>query len=158
MLVNVNVQFLVHESGSKFYEIVEFACNATGRYTTVRRWGKASLAKGGGQIKYEQWGSARHQTAAAVELQAEKVNPFKAGGPYLGRAFRHVFATGKSDFEHDMLDEVLSAHYSADPDVKEYVLNALGVFREDAAPTAIKVKEAAVPKVDPVRAQDWASW
>lgn len=160
MLVNVIVRLMVHESESKFYETVEFACDATGRFTTVRRWGKMSLVKGDGQIKYEQWGSARQQAVAGDKLQTEKTNPSKTGGPYLYRVSNHGISTGSHDFEHDMLDEVLSHHY-ADPDVKEYVLDALSIdlnaFYGDEASVATEVKETAVPKVEPVRAQDWAS-
>jgi predicted DNA-binding WGR domain protein len=169
MKVAVNSRYMLHESGTKFYEIVTFSSEAMKRYVSVRRWGKISARSGGGEVKHESFGSAKQQSAAAHKLQAEKCNPKKTGGPYKpSDAKALVIPSGVHEFQHDMLDEVLRKHYSYSA-IGDHVLKQLNIggqadeVSDEASDADLdhlfgKDKKIVVPKVEPIRAQDWASW
>ena len=84
--ITIESKFMMHESGSKFYEIITLNAADIGQHIVVKRWGKASAQNGGGEIQVHTYPSARKAGAAADTVKRQKEGrgyAHQAGGPGL---------------------------------------------------------------------------
>ena len=161
VLITVNLGLMVHESGSKFYEIAAFSCEAMNSFLTVRRWGKVGSAKtGGGELKMERWSSERQAVS-----HMDKV--FKARDGYSfhhGSYYSSGLGTGMHQIEHGFLSAALLHHYES-PNTARAILTDLRLTNSNLTDLRLtdtaKVPEKAavfVPPPKPVRGESWGSW
>lgn len=165
MRIGKELSFLVHEGGTKFYEVARFSCVDTRRHVVVRRWSKiAGKSNGGGEIKIEIFDNLTTASRSARQVLDSKTKPSKSGGAYSLHSLATGLGDGVDEFEHDMLPAVLRVHYG--PQTALSILTNLGLADADARDEEDREEtdrlsaqmKARTPKPEPVRAADWNSW
>jgi predicted DNA-binding WGR domain protein len=170
MQVEIRPEFMGHEGGTKFYEIVQFHNNAGGRHATVFRWGKMGEAgNGGGQVKIERCASSGSAITAAAKKRSEKSgrgyqNLITGYGLFKLGAGKKAAGTTANSFNvaNAEMREKLAGHY--DLKTVEAIMNALGFDSAMSETAEIRatfgksVPAFVEPKPEPVRGADWGSW
>lgn len=148
----VTATYMEHESGTKFYEVIELNNAILGRHCVVRRWGKIDQAKdGGGQIKLEKFEDARRSHAASQNIRNDKE--------------RRGYSNVRSNFGLHDADSVagsisvsdIGRHYK-DREFTEEIANymGIGVTEEITSREADDVVIEEPTTVD--RGDEWGSW
>lgn len=146
-----------HESGSKFYEVVEIWHPDEKRFLLVRRWGKNSALEGGGEIKFEPYLTLRLCNAAAEKLidSKEKRGYERVSSGWGLHGCSSTTVPGK-------LFDTLKRHYNAE--TAEHICSLLGVpakpffdFDEPYDENDIVVEEPVLTP-EPIRTAEWGSW
>lgn len=154
MDIKISVARLVHNGGTKFYEVAQFRCETTGRFVNVFRWGKIAFMKtGGGQTKIEVFtNSVAAEHAADKKFDEKRRGGYEVsygGGPLPDRV------------PHDMLGIKLGDNYS-DAAVIDSITANLGLNEFLTGITAAPGEENEICEIDdtpePIRGEEWASW
>ena len=157
MELKTEIVMMLHEGGTKFYEVAKFYNHDGKRFVVVNRWGKKSEQRGGGQTKVEAFSGEYNANEAARKKMAEKQK----------RGYQVVMShdTIPRNLDSDIVRLKLNEHYN-DSDVTESVMHHLALT--DILTEASKadldhlfgrdniVVEEPEPKVE--RGGDWASW
>jgi predicted DNA-binding WGR domain protein len=141
---------MLHEGGTKFYEVVTFANHDDGHFVEVRRWGKVEQLKtGGGQVSVDS-----HPTQSSMAGSADKQIRAKDKGGYRTERSVHGFHDkGGYDYTANKVSFGLNSHYSGNH--RDAVRNALGIGGVAPADDAPAPKREEAP-VD--RGEQWGSW
>lgn len=151
--------YLAHESGTKFYEVVNISCVDQNIFLSINRWGKMSAADAGGEIKITGYRSTRLATAAAESTLDGKFNRgYSRDFTVLG-----LHGMGQS-FDAVGLAMALNKHYGVKNAGK--IATALGMAAnikpEDRAwvDEADEINEIVdeKPAPEPTRDASWGSW
>lgn len=151
--------YLLHESGTKFYEVVQLYNADERKFVLVKRWGKVAARVRGGEIKVEEYQSALKLDAAAAKVVRDKesrgyaqTKPDTAGAlhnrngsytsekEFAGTVNMHYGPNG-SRVESAILGHAHGASASSDDD--------------DEDSSDVVVEE---PQPEPDRGETWGSW
>ncbi len=151
--VSIESSMLVHESGTKFYEVVQLYNVAAKRFVLVRRWGKLnSSLLGGGEAKVETFADVRKCQDAASKIVREK------GGRGYEKRPPQIPLTEANVPDSEQAAEVLRPILRKSFD-GELILNVAGQLGfSETAFAAPKVEMRTPPEVEVVRDADWGSW
>ena len=73
MSISVFPYYMVHEGGTKFYEVVRLTNDSNGRSIVFNRWGKVNdFHHGGGQTKQESFDNGFSADQTAIQKITEK--------------------------------------------------------------------------------------
>lgn len=147
-------KFLVHESGTKFYEVVEFYNVAAGKFVSVNRWGKIAAQHGGGETKVGQFiDICKCQDAARKKLLE------KSGRGYSERTVRFGLHAGTSKIESETLLSELRKHYSNEG-VIYTILSGLDINDSLETVKTYSTASESVAEASPAfsRGEEWGSW
>lgn len=147
--------FLTHESGSKFYEVMQLHAPDAGKHLVIKRWGKTGSVSRGGEIQIITCTSARKAASQADSIIRQKE----------GRGYRRAPSTrglhgygGAITIEN--IRRNLESHYSMDATAT--IMAAFGIDElfsgardEPANPIVVEVPE---PAPEPERGETWGSW
>lgn len=153
MEILIEPKYMVHEGGTKFYEVVQFYHVALHRYVLAFRWGKLSDFQGGGATKIEIHTDARKCQDAARKKIKDKSH----------RGYREVVEVfglhGINKVDADLLPLKLGAHYD-DKGVIEGVMSRLGLdsIYAQVVETIDTDGDISDDIMEPVRSNDWGSW
>lgn len=159
--IHFNPKMLVHEGGTKFYEVVEIWRPSASAHLLIRRWGKMSQQAYGGNTKIESFSAITSCTAMADSLKEEKR---KRG---YSRVYYEPFDKLKSHFLPNLeFSSLIMKNYGVDEGYQ--ILELLSVTSStislepvDAYDDAIK-DSITIPiintYVEPVRTSEWGSW
>ncbi len=145
MSLIIRQQTLLHEGGTKFYEVTEFALEGTSKVGHVTRWGPMSAQDSGGQQQF----TAEERAAVIIKKKqrrgyttstSEKVTrctlkEFLKGG---------TFPTSIKNFDRQSLNEL------------ELYFTGIGDIEDPYDPPVFKPKAKKEPEV--VRDENWGSW
>lgn len=155
----VNSKFLIHDSGSKFYEVVlitedetGFGARSSDRSILIKRWGPSVQSAGKGQTLIQR-GSSSELSAEFGKIIKEKKGYRSGKGKYLEEDRR--FGIHKSVSESpEMTGHVLQSNFLhwQDEAVGEAILN---YFNDESFgdPELMNPDE---PEIN--RGETWASW
>lgn len=152
---------LMHEGGTKFYEVVTLHAADIKQHLLIKRWGKTSAMSRGGEIQIQMFGAARKAGQASDTVLRQKE---KRGYAKRGIAFGlHGYG---GTLTNENLKGLLLDHYGAD--------NTVAILREFMTPlgedkirgleaTSIWVDEvndivSEEPEPEPERGDSWGSW
>lgn len=146
--------YLVHESGTKFYETVIFHNADAKRFALVKRWGKVLSGDGGnGEILTESFTTARQAQAAAEKIIASKR---KRG--YKPAASTHGFHNASGPFTTpEAVVASVGKHYSS-PGSRSAVLATMLLEGEDIPVMEENEVISEEPTPEPERDADFGSW
>jgi len=156
----VNSKFLVHDSGSKFYEAIQITENKTGRSILIKRWGAIGLYVGGGQTKIER--GTQGEMAKAFMLIINEKKAYRSGkGKYIeeDRMFGiHKAVAVRNKIIAETFDRNLT-HWS-DRGTRDAIANYFGSDVEDIVAVTDQDFEVVIeePEPEPDRGENWASW
>lgn len=147
--ITVSSTEMMHEGGTKFYEIVTFDNLTNGNSVEVRRWGKAEqLTRGGGQASVDS-----HPNLKAMAASSARQVKAKEKGGYRSIASKHVFHSNNGTHGEAQIGSGIAAHYS-DSKTRDSILEKLGIDpTAPASPEPLKREEAPVD-----RGEQWGSW
>lgn len=153
--------FMRHESGTKFYEVVQLHAADIKQHVLIKRWGKTSALSKGGEIQVEIFGAARKAGQAADTVIRQK-----EGRGYAKRSVAIGLHGYGGTITNTNLKSLLLDHYGRD--------NTVAILREFMTPvgeekisgleaTSIWVDEAdsvviEEPPPEPERGDSWGSW
>lgn len=150
--VSIESSMLVHESGTKFYEVVQLYNVAAKRFVLVRRWGKFNGVQGGGEAKVETFADVRKCQDAASKIIREK------GGRGYQKRPPQIPLTEVNVPDSEEAAEVLRPILRKSFD-GELILNVAGQLGfSETVFAAPKVAAPTPPEVEVVRDADWGSW
>ena len=158
--IHISAKYFLHESRTKFYEVVEMWHPDNKRFVVVKRWGKVGAKEGGGEHKLEPFISQRACSAAA-----EKVISQKEGRGYTRVPLDYGFHSHAPTFLPSTIESGLRSHYKT-YDVVDGVMHHLGLtMSAHAEPTMVImdemndiVSEEPVVVPEPIRGEEWGSW
>jgi hypothetical protein len=153
--ITVESELMVHEGGTKFYEIITFGSVEKETYLEVRRWGKTLyMRRGGGQTSV-----IKHRTLADMLDSARKQGGAKHKGGYQrDNSSKFGLIDGKDSFTQDeFLSQLSSGLHYEDASLIARLISELAVDAKAAEPTVKPVTEPVFePSVD--RGEAWGSW
>lgn len=159
--------FLMHEGGTKFYEVMLLHTVEHSMHLLIKRWGKTSAIHGGGEIQIAQFPNARKAQSAADTLISQKRSRGyeRQGGATIGlHGYGGEITGGSAGNIHGLL----AAHYGK--------LNAAAIVREFAPELAHELRGREItgvwidelgdvvsegakePAPEPERGEGWGSW
>lgn len=155
--IHFESRYMVHESGTKFYETVTFINAEAKLFATVKRWGKIAAAPGGGEVLVDEASSARAATSAA-----EKVIESKRKRGYSLASSTHGFHALSTSYKTE--EEFVAAvkkHYTSGVH-QSVVLSSMGIpdggmvvnARPDDADDIVSEE----PAPEPDRDDTYGSW
>lgn len=146
--------FLEHEGGTKFYEIVRLYNADAGKFVLVKRWGKIAQRIRGGEIKIEDYRSAR-----AVDLAADKTAREKMSRGYslaktdTAGALHNRSGSYTSEME---FGGALAAHYG--PNATRIGQAITGKVLDESVAEEENEIVVLEPEPEPDRGNTWGSW
>lgn len=156
-MIKISTEYLEHEGGTKFYEIVVVAVEG-GPALVLNRWGKMEHAKrsGAGQVKRESCVSGAAGRQAMRAKFEEKSNRGYAAPSAKGPRFGiHLYVD--RDLTVRSAAHALADHYGvamADSILAELGVDTTGIA-VSPSPTASAPKRPE-PKIE--RGEDWGAW
>jgi predicted DNA-binding WGR domain protein len=152
---------LMHEGGTKFYEVVQLHAPDIKQHLLIKRWGKTSALSKGGEIQIQMFGAARKAGQAADTVIRQK-----EGRGYAKRTYAVGLHGYGGTITNENIKPLLLDHYGRD--------NTAAILREFMTPlgeekisgleaTSIWVDEAdsivsEEPAPEPERGDSWGSW
>jgi len=152
MEILVESEYLDHQGGTKFYEVVQLLNVEKKSFVVINRWGKIAERAGGGQVKIEKYRDARQcHEAARKKLDSKRHREY----------FNSVLKHGLHDcqkVDSDTLPLWLGEHYR-DTDNIDRILGELGVANV-VGQILDEVNDIIVEEPAPeiIRGDDWGSW
>lgn len=155
---------MMHEGGTKFYEVVQLHAADIKQHVLIKRWGKTSALSKGGEIQVQIFGAARKAGQAADTVIRQK-----EGRGYAKRSVAIGLHGYGGTITNANLKSLLLDHYGRD--------NTVAILREFMTPlgeekisgleaTSIWVDEIddrgniviEEPPPEPERGDSWGSW
>lgn len=153
--IHVGTDYLAHEGGTKFYEVIRFYNVDAKKFVLVKRWGKTSGAPGGGECKVETFTSQRQ-----LESNADKIITSKKGRGYVSASSTHGFnALGRSYKSGEDFYAALKKHYTTHAPISE-ILIGMGITELESGTVSEPENEiiSETPTPEPDRDEDYGSW
>jgi predicted DNA-binding WGR domain protein len=156
--IHITPKYYLHESGTKFYEVMEIWHPDQNRFLLVKRWGKVTARFGGGEHKIEPYLGQRACSAAA-----DKIIHQKEGRGYARTPLDWGLHAGATTFLPSTIEKALKSHFD-NYAVLAGIMHQLGLEMGahmdtavmDEADDIISEEPAVVP--EPVRGEEWGSW
>lgn len=153
MAIIIEPKYMVHEEGTKFYEVITFWNDTLKRGVLVKRWSKVANARGGGECKIEPIADVRklHETK-----QKTLNDKGKRGYGFNNFVFGlHDEAGAKSD---DKAANLINYHYKNGENYQ--IFQALGIEQFAKAEGSQEQDEVVIlePTPEPERGDTWGSW
>jgi predicted DNA-binding WGR domain protein len=151
---------LMHEGGTKFYEVVQLHAPDIKQHLLIKRWGKTSALSKGGEIQTQMFGAARKAGQATETILRQK-----EGRGYQKRTYSVGLHGYGGTITNDNLKSLLLDHYGPDNTaaiLREF-MTELGNELKGKEITGIWVDEAdsivsEEPPPEPERGESWGSW
>lgn len=149
----------VHESGTKFYEVLQIHATDVGQHLLVKRWGKSSAMNSqGGEIQVAMHPSARKLGGAAAQIVRQK-----EGRGYGRTSSGHGLHGYGGEVTSDNLLSLLTTHYGSDHAATiRTVFDKLDMIRGTKISGAWVDESADIvseePTPEPIRDASWGSW
>lgn len=151
---------MMHEGGTKFYEVVQLHAPDIKQHVLIKRWGKTSALSKGGEIQIQTFAAARKASQAADTLIRQK-----EGRGYEKRSYAVGLHGYGGTITNANLKSLLLDHYGPD--------NTAAIFREFMTPLGDEIKGREItdvwideadsivseePPPEPERGDSWGSW
>lgn len=156
-MIFVKPNLLVHSGGTKFYEVIIYVNESSGKAVVVKRWGRIESRSVGGQQKFE-----NHLNADSANKSAGKVIAEKLRGGY------EIQAPDASDslFQRRGPMEIKDADFSAlavenygDRSTASGLVSYLRIAEGEASASDSATQPTRKRnEPEPVRSEDWGSW
>ncbi len=160
MSILIDAMMLLHEGGTKFYEVISYWNDDTKNGACVKRWGKIGLRDGGGEIQIVGSGAFDF---TGVKNEASKIIRAKMNRGYAKDSQYKARKGGlydSSPMSEGQFDGQVARHYnatSADKVRSALGLSGSGVVNSEAIPADDQIQsELTEPEVE--RGEEWASW
>lgn len=161
-MINVSHKFNVHEGGTKFYETALFEREDGGPSVLVKRFGRISDKKSGGQTKFENYSTSQEARQAARDIWKQKDKPKEYSNPVsldhgIGTAVAGVSGTGKLRI-HDRpsLIALVESHYGRSGGLELTIADALNMPDKYDPNADMVVETFAEEPID--RGEEYGSW
>lgn len=151
MTIHVVSKYFAHESGTKFYEVVQMWDADISVFQCVRRWGKVNTL---GEVQVFSFPNHRK-----MEADAEKIMTQKRGRGYHPAAANYGLH-GINTITDGTLTQVLTKHYGVGNAPKvAYEFNKIQ-GREATMAVLDEASDIVVeePPPEPERGESWGSW
>lgn len=157
--------FLKHESGTKFYEVILLHAPDIGIHLVIKRWGKTgSAVSGGGEIQLNSFTNARKAQAAASTIINQK-----EGRGYAKRSVAIGLHGYGGSMDSDNAEELLESHYGTANAARIFsefrgALSASGATKITGRKADFMVFDefndivSEAPAPEPERGDSWGSW
>lgn len=159
MTIQIEPRYLLHDSGTKFYEQITFLNLTDKRFVVVNRWAAvAKKATGGGQTDIKQYTDARaaHADAASKLISKRKTHN---GGKYEDVTERFGLHGQPKELSPGVLRDALIDHYGRASGLDIFMRLGLDADTDDYEMEVDVVEEkAASTKPEPPRDGDWGTW
>lgn len=156
--ISTETMFMLHEGGTKFYEITLLNAADLGKFLVIRRWGKIGARSTGGEIQI-----ATHATPRAALLDAEKLKNDKTKRGYYIKDATHGFGARFSATGTDDILNAIKRHYVTHWPMVVQHLGMDGDKITGKSADFMVVDEMAdivveEPAPEPERGENWGSW
>lgn len=169
-MISVVADYLVHDSGSKFYETVLAWIDdgaTTGRAILVKRWGPIAKNAGGGQVKIERFDNYSEAWREMTSIVTEKRKYRSGKGAYkemianFGLHRRTSGTVNPTALASDELCDELTKHYDG-VHVRGEILNYFDIDEHGDIDLPMDVFDVVEEGIEEepviVRDQSWGSW
>lgn len=156
--IHTESRYLVHESGTKFYETVIFLNADEKKFAVVKRWGKIGVAgTGGGEIIVD-----THSMARSAQAASEKIIEGKRKRGYNFATSTHGFhGTNVAYKDAGSFVAAVGRHYKLEGARRE-VLSAMYIddktIGDDPNAAIIDDIVSETPEPEPERDDNYGSW
>lgn len=156
--ISTETMFMLHEGGTKFYEIVLLNAADLKKFLVIKRWGKTEARKGGGETQVIEYPTPRAALVAAEKLREDKAKRgYQITGAMHGFGARSAF-TGTDDIR-----SAVKGHYTKHWPM---VLGHLGldvIQGHEATMMIVDELDSSdvvfeQPPPEPDRGDSWGSW
>jgi predicted DNA-binding WGR domain protein len=150
-MINFDAKFLLHDGGTKFYEVVRFSRRDRAKACVVKRWGKNSAVFGGGECKIESNVASAVDRVASITISSKLKRGYSEAFPPtrfgLYQTVEHV--------DDAVLRSVLAEHYK-----DNHIVDMICSQMTDEATSEESISEIIIeePPLAMERGMEWGSW
>ena len=162
MSILIDAQMLLHEGGTKFYEVISYWNEDTKKGIYVKRWGKVSARdSGGGQIDIRD--GVTFLDFSSVKQKALDIIRSKKNRGYDTDSMYKPRKGGlydSSPMSEGQFDGQVARHYNATSADKVRLalgLSSSGAVNSEAIPVDDQI-QSEVTETEVDRGEEWASW
>lgn len=149
MSIHIEPRWLSHDSGTKFYEVIQFYNVDAKKFVVAKRWGAVGKS---GEVQI-----AEYPTSRRAQQEADKIIKSKLGRGYtVAQSSAGLHGLSTDSMDADSLSRALRNHYRSDQaNLISDSLNLASVM-----PVAVEDDEIVVeePAPEPERGEEWGSW
>lgn len=149
MSIHIEPRWLSHDSGTKFYEVIQFYNLEAKKFVVVKRWGKVGAS---GEVQMLECPNARK-----AQQEAEKIIKSKLGRGYMvAQSSAGIHGLSSDSLDEDALTTALRLHYRREQADQIATTLELGELASTTADDSDIVVEE--PEPEPERGEEWGSW
>lgn len=149
MSIHIEPRWLSHDSGTKFYEVIQFYNLEAKKFVVVKRWGPVSKA---GEVQTVECANARK-----AQQEADKIIKSKLGRGYMvAQSSAGLHGMSTHSMNEEAFQKALRSHYRLDQANAIAETLALGTVVATVADEDDIVVEEPAP--EPERGEEWGSW
>jgi predicted DNA-binding WGR domain protein len=149
MSIHIEARWLSHDSGTKFYEVIQFYNVDAKKFVVVKRWGPIGKT---GEVQFAEYPSSRK-----AQQEAEKIIKSKTGRGYMvSQSSAGLHGLGVDSIAAGELLSALNAHYRRDQATA--IAEAVGVDAMKVIMDEVDDIVVEEPAPEPERGEEWGSW